>query len=420
MKKKRTVIVCAALAAAAVIGVIGWRAAAGNGGGAENPVYVNTVEQVTSLGSGNGLLNRFAGVIESQETWSVQQNADKTVKEILVKVGDQVQKGSPLYTYDTEKFQEELAQAQLDLERINNEITNMGTAIKELEEERQKADADNKAVYTFQIQEQELQLKQKQFDAQSKQMEIDKLNENITHATVVSEIDGVVKSINDGNTMSEMSGDNSFITVMKTGAYRVKGSINEQNMASLSEGTPVIIHSRTDGSLTWRGTVSKIDRENPLTGNNNYYSSGDGISSSGSNYPFYVELESGDGLMLGQHVYLEQDQGQGEEKEGIWLDEYMIDMTDPDSPFVWADNGNGRLEKRHIVLGQYDDNLLEYEIVSGLELTDSITYPEEGLEEGMKTAAGENGTMGQSLPVEEETEFPAEDGAAGAEEEAIY
>lgn len=29
-----------------------------------------------------------------------------------------------------------------------------------------------------------------------------------------------------------------------------------------------------------------------------------------TSYPFYVELDSSDGLMLGQHVYIERDTGQ--------------------------------------------------------------------------------------------------------------
>ena len=98
-----------------------------------------------------------------------------------------------------------------------------------------------------------------------------------------------------------MDGDTSFITVMKTGAYRVKGQMNEQNMASLMEGTPVVIRSRTDDSLSWRGTVSRIDRENPVMGNSSYpVSSSDGSSAAASSsYPFYVELESGGGTYAG-------------------------------------------------------------------------------------------------------------------------
>lgn len=421
MNKKKIGIICGAAAAALAIGIVGWRAAAGAGQSGENPVYVNTVEQITSLGTGNGMVNRFAGVVEAQETWSVQQNSDKTVKEILVQVGDTVQKGTPLYTYDVEKFQEDLAAAQLELERMNNEAAGISADIRELEAERQKADADNKAAYTFQIQEQDLQLRQKQFDIQSKQLEIDKLNENIAHATVTSEIDGVVKSIHDGSDMSGMNSDNSFMTIMKTGAYRVKGQINEQNMAAITVDMPVLIHSRTDSSQVWKGTVKQIDRENPVTGNNMYaVSSSDGGTTSSSSYPFYVELESGEGLMLGQHVYLEPDMGQGEEKEGIWLDEYMIDRTDPEQPAVWADNGRGRLEKRPVTLGSYDENLMEYEILEGLELTDSITYPEEDLQEGMETVPGENGQMGRVQPENTGLPAPEDGGTVDGTEEVLY
>ena len=110
-----------------------------------------------------------------------------------------------------------------------------------------------------------------------------------------------------------------------------------------------------------------------------------GEGSGSSNYPFYVELETSEGLLMGQHVYMEMDYGQGEEREdGLWLDEYMIDMTDPDAPFVWADNGNGKLEKRKVLLGTYDEEMMQYKINGGLTAEDSIAFPDESLKEGMK------------------------------------
>ena len=49
-------------------------------------------------------------------------------------------------------------------------------------------------------------------------------------------------------------------------------------------------------------------------------------------------------------------------------------------------------------LGEYDENMLEYQIKSGLTKEDAITFPEEGLEEGMTTVISEDGSMGQSNP----------------------
>ena len=401
MKKKKMLILGLA-AAVLVAGLACWKLAAGKGSKeSDNVVYVNTVEKLMSLGSGTGTVNRFSGVVESQETWSVAQNQEKTVKEVLVQVGQEVTKGTALFSYDTEKFQSDLAQAQLDLERLQNEVSSMQTAIQDLEKEKKQADSGSQATYTLQIQDQQLQVKQKQFDIQSKQLEIDKLNENINNATVTSEIDGVVKSINTGNS-TDYSTDTSFITIMKTGDLKIKGSINEQNIGSLVEDQAVLVHSRVDDSQTWKGKVTKIDRENASNQTSSYYSSGDSSNSS-SAYPFYVELESSDGLMLGQHVYIEPDYGQSEseEREGIWLDSYMIDMTG-ETPFVWADNGKGKLEKRAVTLGEYDEDMDQYQISAGLTKDDAITFPEEGLEEGMETAISSEGMLGQSNPSQTE------------------
>lgn len=70
--------------------------------------------------------------------------------------------------------------------------------------------------------------------------------------------------------------------------------------------------------------------------------------------------------MLGQHVYIEPDEGQDEKKSGIWLNDYFIVDADTDSPYVWIANGQNKLEKRDVILGQYDEDLGEYEIADGL------------------------------------------------------
>lgn len=116
-------------------------------------------------------------------------------------------------------------------------------------------------------------------------------------------------------------------------------------------------------------------------------SRGDDQTSS-STYPFYVNLDSSDGLMLGQHVYIEADEGQDEEKIGIWLNDYFIVDADTDSPYVWVAGDNNKLEKRSVVLGQYDENLAEYEIADGLTEKDKIAFPTETLKEGMSVIEG--------------------------------
>lgn len=410
MKKKTAIIAGVVLAAAVAAGSALWYFLGRDTDSAsDNVVYVNTVEMLTGLGSGIGSVNRFAGVVESQQTWEVQQDSEKTVKDILVQVGQNVEVGTPLFTYDTTKMEQELSQAQLDLEKTDNDITNTKNQIEQLQKEKKQADKDNQLSYTMEIQTLETEMKRNEYEKKSKSVEIGKLQDSIQNATVTSEIAGVVKSINNGNTANMYTGESqAFMTILALGDYRIKGSINEQNMGSVMQGQRMIIHSRVDEEQTWGGTVSNVDRENPTTGNNNgvvYAGSSDSMTQT-SNYPFYVELDSSDGLMLGQHVYLEADNGQQEEKEGLWLPEYFISDADSD-PYVWMDK-DGKLVKQKVKLGEHDENLMEYQIVEGLTEKDAITYPEDGLEEGMKTELGEYGQMGQSNP--DPAEMPDDDG----------
>lgn len=136
-----------------------------------------------------------------------------------------------------------------------------------------------------------------------------------------------------------------------------------------------------------------------------------------SSYPFYVKLESSENLMLGQHVYVEVDTGDQTEKEGLWISFWYVNDLNS-KPFVWADNGKGKLEKRTVEVGEIDEFSGLVQILGGLTGEDHITWPEEGLEEGMPTVVTTDGTMGQSNPAydemenwEEESEFMGESGA---------
>ena len=63
--------------------------------------------------------------------------------------------------------------------------------------------------------------------------------------------------------------------------------------------------------------------------------------------------------------------------------EYYI-MQEDDGAYVWAENAKGYIEKRKIELGEYDENMMRYQILSGLTEDDYIAYPEDRVKEGMK------------------------------------
>lgn len=380
-KKKVGIIITAVVVGVAAIGGGLWYFLRGNGAGrsSADKVYV---EKVSSLLPGNsGMQNRYSGVVEPQETWEVNKSEEKTVKEVLVAEGDAVKAGTPLFEYDTEELKGELAQAELELEEMRNEIINSKQQINQLSEEKAAAPEEEKLDYTTQIQSVQNSIKQTEYSIESKKIEMKKKQESIDNAVVKSEIDGVVKDINEEGT-DEMGNTVAYMVILATGDYRIKGTVSEQNVWTITEGQKVIIRSRVDEEQTWSGTISKVDTEKPEENNNeNYYAESES-GQTASKYPFYVAMDSNKGLMLGQHVFIEMDEGQTEEKEGIWLTEGYI-VKEKKETYIWTANKRDRLEKRKVKLGEYDESLGEYEIVSGLSEDDYIAFPIEGMYEGV-------------------------------------
>lgn len=387
MSKKKVGIVIGVVAVAAVVvgglyfsGVIG-----GKGGSSADKVYVEKVSTV--MNQGTGANNRYSGVVEPQETWEVNKDESRTISQVFVEEGDEVEAGGQLFEYDTADIELQIQQATLELENIDNEIANFNSQIAELQAEKAAAAAEQQFEYTTQIQTVQTSIKQSDYDKKSKQAEIEKLQKSKDNSIVTSKIAGVVKSINDTG-MDEMGNSAAYMTILATGEYQIKGTINEQNVGMITEGQAVLVRSRVDETITWNGTINKIDTENTVTSNSDsMYSSDDSgdDTTTSTKYPFYVTLDSMDGLMLGQHVYIELDMGQTEVKEGVWLYSYYIVMDDPEHPYVWVANSKNKLEKRDVTLGEYDADLDEYEITDGLTAEELISWPMPGLYEGVTT-----------------------------------
>lgn len=392
MKKKRIIILIVVLlvlagAAGAIYYVLHNKKASN-----EELVYAT---KISDLNGGYDLTeSRYMGTVESQEVKGVNRDSDKKVKELYVKEEDEVKAGDVLFEYDTESMELQLRQLELELTSINNNIATLNQQIASLTAEKAAAPAEEQLSYSAQIQNLQAQVNQANYDASAKQLEIDRQKLSMENTKVVAPMDGIIKTINENNSTSSSDDDssnsnsdngsdstsNAYITIMAKGDYRIKATASELTVRSMSEGQSMIIRSRVDDS-TWTGTVTKIDLEHPDNGNNNDYYMSSGTTA--TKYPFYISLDSTDGLMLGQHVYVEADYGQGDVKEGLWLDEYYI-MQEDDGAYVWAENAKGYIEKRKVELGEYDENMMRYEIVSGLTEDDYIAYPEERVKEGMK------------------------------------
>ena len=343
-------------------------------GGSGTAVYVQSVERLAAMG-GIAPGNRFLGMVVSEHTAEINRDADKTIAELLVKEGDDVQEGQALFSYDTEELQLNLDKKNLELEQLKSSIESYKEKIKTLERERSGLSGTAKLQSTVEIQSAQVDQKEAELTLKTNADEVKEAQELLDNSTVTPPITGRVQKINENDTTGSDGKPAAYITIQQSGAYRVKGVLGELQRGSLKEGDRVKLVPRTEENAAWTGTVTLVDYENPTQGSDTdrYYGSSSDEMTTASRYPFYVELDSTDGLMLGQHLYIELDTGA--DAPGVGISGAFLCYNEDGSAYVWAEKG-GKLEKRAVTLGDYDPMTDVQKITEGLSLEDYIAYPD--------------------------------------------
>ena len=372
MNKKTKIIIL--ISACLLIVVIGIYFLFSKGNNNQN-IYVQKVS--TIIGS-SYTENRYSGVVESSETVDINQDGNKSITDMYVKAGQKVSKGDKLFSYDTTEAANSIAQKKLDIEAQNNEIQAQNNTIADYKAELNKG--GDKVEIQARINDASYAIRQAQNTIKATQTEIEQLNKQIENSTVLSTIDGIIKEVNKDGGTDESGNQKPLVSITQTTDFGVKGSISE--MGTISEGTSVIVRSRVNEDQIYKGTITKVETDPQSNSNNNF--NGADSSESASKYPFYVSLDNNKGLMLGQHVYIEADNGQSTKKKGIWLDASFIVSDDNGNSYVWVSE-RGKLKKRKVELGKTDEETFATKIKSGLSVDDYIAWADDSYSEGMKT-----------------------------------
>lgn len=375
-----------------------------SGCGSDNYVPVQRVDTLTAAAVA---ADRFAGEVVSESAVTVAREADKTVADLLVAVGDQVSKGQKLFSYDSDELSLTLDKQELELDQLEVEIDNLEDQIAAVAKELKSATGDTKTQLNIQQRQLQMELTEAEYEETALKQDITYTKQMLADVHVYSPIEGTIRSISTDNY-------DQYIVIQQAGAYQIKGLLSEMNMSmGLMEGVSVQITSRLDPEQTWTGVITSVDYENPETGGyDNYYGVSSGLTSA-SSYPFYVELDSTDGLLLGQHVYIQM-ASWVPDSDGVYIPEdYLMDLlytpeTDATTASVWAVGSDGRLEKRTVTLGLYESGIASYCVLDGLDLDDYIADP-----------ANLDCKEGAEISIDGKTGYIDDSGLTAAEQESI-
>ena len=361
--------------------------------------------------------NVYAGIVVTQGEVTVNNDDGNRISDYYVKEGDTVTVGTPLFKYDVNALQDSLTSKEIARDRAKIALESAQKARDDAQKALNEADSGARAAAELTLRDSELALEEARLTFEKAEKAVTEASDKINNATVLSEIDGTVSKVtkadygNQSSTDSESSQmGGAVITIEKSGNLQVKLSLGELDFNSIEDGMEVTVQSRTDESKTWTGTIRKA----VLTENTD---SKESTESQQTNLA-YVTLDTSDGMVSGQHVKVTRKTDEKEDKR-IFIDPSYIVDAGKSSPYVWADDGTGLLEKRKVELGEKDSEG-KYEILSGLGLTDAIVLPSDDLAVGMSCKIGdpsaEASTASEAEPGEAGNAKPGEAGNEKTEE----
>lgn len=417
MDMKKTVI---ALGAALMLGLTGC--------GRQAQINVEQAGMLTTAATSS---DKFAGVVVSENVVEIDRDAEKQIEELYVSVGDEVRINEKLFEYDTDTLSLTVDKQELELDKLEQQIKDLTTQKKNLENQiKKEKDKSVKATLELQLRSVSADLTQATYDKNALQTEIKYNKSMLTNAAVRSPIKGTIRSINESGSP--------YITIQQAGSYQVKGVLNELSLnAGIMEGVGVTILSRTDPTVFWTGVVSLVDYNS--AGSNEYdemYGGGyDTGMSTSTSYPFYISLDNTNGLLLGQHVYIQISAAALSDELLRIPEDYIMDVTMDEETWlttgtVWGvDMETLELVKTTVTLGEYDPTYGTYVILDGITAESYLADPAaDGVKEGASvTLRSELEYMGQTEPTEgtaptgetgdgtgsPETPAPAETGDGG-------
>lgn len=222
------------------------------------------------------------------------------------------------------------------------------------------------------IAEKRQEIKNYQYELKQNKLDLEKARLALKNSTVLSTVDGVVRTLTDLDTAA--ASNQPFLVVTGAEQYYVTGVLSEGLLGSVQPGDTVTVNSWENG-MTYSAQVVSISDYPLEDGANYYYGSGNPNSSS---YEFVAVLGAENDtstLRNGMYVDLTLSVQEGVEADGgLYLDKAYL-REDEGGSYVMKVSRENRLEKAYVSTGKTIYSGSYVEIRSGLEVEDYIAFP---------------------------------------------
>ena len=308
------------------------------------------------------------------------------VKDIEVKEGQEVEKGTKLFSYDNEEINLQMKQAELDQKMADMRYDQGKKKIDSLKKEIKKAkDSGAGKEVTDPMEEQvsELEMAQKTTDLEKEKGKLQKeeLSKKQKELTIYSNFAGVVQKLDKDAAQSSSQAlggqGKAFLQVASKDPFQIQGTLTELQKSQIQKDQTFTVTAKANSKQKWTGKITEVS-EFPTSAEMAQAGGMGETTQNMSQYTYKASLDSQDGLSPGYHVSL---QVSLENKTMIAVPSKSI-VEKGDDTFVYIEE-KGKLHKQNVKKGATDGDWTE--VVEGLVVGQKVVKdPSDNVYDGME------------------------------------
>ncbi|MBE5107820.1 efflux RND transporter periplasmic adaptor subunit [Bacillus thuringiensis] len=316
--------------------------------------------------------------------------ADSTkgkVKDIEVKEGQEVEKGTKLFSYDNEEINLQMKQAELDQKMADMRYDQGKKKIDSLKKEIKKAkDSGAGKEVTDPMEEQvsELEMTQKTTDLEKEKGKLQKeeLQRKQKELTIYSNFAGVVQKLDKDAAQSSSQAlggqGKAFLQVASKDPFQIQGTLTELQKSQIQKDQTFTVTAKANNKQKWTGKITEVSEFPTSAEMAQAGGAGGEATQNMSQYTYKASLDSQEGLSPGYHVSLQVNL---ENKTMIAVPSKSIIEKGEDS-FVYIED-KGKLRKQNVKKGPTDGDWTE--VVEGVTVGQKVVKnPSDNVYDGME------------------------------------
>ncbi|EJR89767.1 efflux RND transporter periplasmic adaptor subunit [Bacillus cereus] len=291
--------------------------------------------------------------------------ADSTkgkVKDIAVKEGQEIEKGTKLFSYDNEEINLQMKQAELDQKVASMRYDQGEKKIDSLKKEIKKvkdSGAGKEVADPLEEQVRELEMQQNttELEKEKAQLQAEDLKKKQGELTIYSNFAGVVQKLDKDAAQSSAQAPGgqgkSFLQLASKDPFQIQGTLTEVQKSQIQKDQTFTVTAKANSKMKWTGKIIEVSEFPTSAEVAQAAGAGEGTQNM-SQYTYKASLDGQEGLSPGYHVSLQVNL---ENKKIVTVPSKSILEKDGD-PFVYVED-KGKLRKQNVKKGSIDGDWTE-------------------------------------------------------------